>query len=71
MIQTVFPGSPHYKHKSNEQFTEAGFHTEFQDSEDFLTEKSGTIKSPGRCVHLTPLNNKYRGSTNSDLTSQF
>lgn len=36
IIQTVFPGSLHHKHKPNEQVTGAGFHPEFQESEDFL-----------------------------------
>lgn len=36
MIQTVFPGSLHYKHNPKEQFTGAGFQTEVQVPEDFL-----------------------------------
>lgn len=36
MIQIVFPGCLHYKHKPDEQFTGAGFHTQFKGSEDFF-----------------------------------
>lgn len=36
MIQAGSPGSLHYQHKSNEQFTGAGLHTQSQQTEDFL-----------------------------------